>query len=117
MCRPDFRRAVEQAVGLDCCRPGLQAFRGHRRLIQAHHSRAVAGSVDLDQCLISRYPQDARWDYAVGCVNRLLVFVEVHPNDITGLVRKKAWLDQFLQGQGKPLLSWADRREYYWVRT
>ncbi len=119
MCEPAFAHAVAQAIDRpDCCQPGIQALsRSHRRSIRVPNTRDLAGSVNLDDCLHDAYPEDARWDYAIGCTNRLLVFVEVHGYDISGIARKKDWLSQFLQSHGRALVAWARSQVYYWVPT
>jgi hypothetical protein len=84
-------------------------------------TRCLVGSVDIDGCMKSRYPNDPRWDYAVGykLVNKEIVFwIEVHPahdGAIDEVIDKRAWLDQWLLGEGRALREWEGR--YLWVST
>ncbi len=118
MCQREFAQAVAQAVGRNCCQPGTQALGTHSRSIQSNDTRALAGSVDLDGCLKTQYPDVPRWDFAVGYGKcRLLVFVEVHGAKVGDIIAKKQWLDGFLEGQGAALSAWAGRQVFAWVPT
>lgn len=46
--------------------------------VKAEDGRKLQGSVDIDACTKGKYPNDARWDYAIGYDGKAM-FVEVHP--------------------------------------
>ena len=118
MCDESFRKVVERALAPGCCCPGLRALKeGHNRFVRTNDTKAVVGSVDLDGCLKRTYPQDPRWDYVIGCDNRSLVFLEVHPPKVSEIVKKFEWLRCFLDRAGSPLRNWAKKRSYYWKST
>ncbi len=54
-------------------------------------------------------PTAPRWDYLIGYGDaRCLFCLEVHDaSDVTGVLAKKRWLDNWLKGQGQPLRAWA----------
>jgi hypothetical protein len=118
-----FREAVESIPALCFCE-GLQALRASdRKHIYVKEPRCLAGSVDIDGCMKSRYPNDPRWDYAVGyqLINKkheIVFWIEVHPahdRAIGEVIKKREWLDQWLLGEGRALRGLEGR--YLWVST
>ena len=96
-------RATREIAVVFC--NGLQALKGeHRSAMRLRTTQCRwRGSVDLDASLAVRYPNDARWDYALGYgyENRPdgVAYVEVHPassHDVDGVIRKKAWLTSWI---------------------
>jgi hypothetical protein len=82
----DFKRAVEDTpVIRNSYRVGLQALRaGDRKYVVPDDTRKLAGSVNVDDALRHRYPNDPRWDYGVAykrCENHAdhVYWIEVHP--------------------------------------
>ena len=110
MCELEFQQAVDAALGSSCCYPGLQALStAHRNCCVAQNSRALHGSIPLDRCLADQQPTAPRWDYLIGYGDdRCLFCLEVHDaSEVSGVLKKKRWLNGWLNGQGQPLRAWA----------
>ena len=97
-----FRKAVAACSDLTLY-DGLQAVSSaNREKIRPKEKRSVSGSVDIDEDLRDRLPNENRWDYAVGYRGsdgmERAFFIEIHPaetSEVRCLVRKarslKAW--------------------------
>ena len=75
-----FRMAVEETpdVANGYC-PGLQALENvDKGAVKLKDKRKVDGSLNIDKETKLLYPNDPRWDYAVGYDGKVF-FVEVHP--------------------------------------
>jgi len=116
-----FRTAVactqEIATSL---RSGLDALsNAHRNSIIAPRSRKITGSVDIDAALQSAYPNNNRWDYAVGYYisnqDDKAFFIEFHRatvDEVSLVIQKKRWLESWMSG--KPIDNLRPRR-FVWV--
>ena len=118
-----FRRAAEACPALSLC-DGLQALsRGARDKIRPRNTRSVTGSVDIDKDLKNDFPEDNRWDYAVGyrCKDKEKVFfVEVHPaqtSEITCVIRKAKSLKAWAETSAPELWNMTVPREIHWVAS
>jgi hypothetical protein len=118
-----FREAVE-IIGVLQFHPGLQALRARdRERICVTKTRRISGSVDIDTCLKSQYPNDPRWDYAIGytpaeCNQEKVYWIEVHPateGAIAEVIQKQRWLIKWLEKQGKPLHPFS--RCFIWISS
>jgi hypothetical protein len=120
-----FKKSVKQIADIaDRYCPGLQALRGvdkARVIIDA--SGNLYGSVDVDEALKAKLPNDARWDYVIAR-KRLggdehLHWIEVHPasstKNIDEIEKKLDWLKGWLNTVGKP--SKAYRGEWIWIAS
>jgi len=114
-------RATPGIAGAFC--NGLQALKGeHRSAMKLKTTQCRwRGSVDLDASLAVRYPNDARWDYALGYgyENRPdgVAYVEVHPassHDVDAVIRKKEWLTSWL-ARSAPNLRRLTAGGFHWV--
>ncbi len=122
-----FQNAVEQTPPIqEAYRPGLRALkRKDRACVQVADQRTtqLRGSIDLDQALQSRYPNDARWDYGVAVLHssdpeEKIYWIEVHsarPGDIDLVRQKYQWLKTWLANEGALLGQF--RAEYIWVSS
>lgn len=119
-----FREAVVQTSGVrDAYRPGLQALEpADRAHIRCASPRDLAGSMNIDAALESAYPNDPRWDYAIG-ISRprkqdRAIWIEVHPASSSGnvaeVMAKRAWLTRWLENA--PVLRRMPA-EYVWIPT
>lgn len=103
-----FRMAVEGTpdVANGYC-PGLQALENvDKSAVKLNDKRKVDGSLNIDKETKHLYPNEPRWDYAVGYDDKVF-FVEVHPaniSNISEMVKKKEWLKKWLQSKA-PLLD------------
>ena len=120
----EFERAVRETRGLgdDAYQPGMQALpRNDRAKVDCRNPALLTGSVFVDEALRHAQPNAPRWDYAVGVMDgrtEKIVWVEVHPattHGVTEVLRKLAWLRQWLAGDGLPLARLPAR--HAWVAS
>jgi hypothetical protein len=96
-----FQRIFLQTDVAQCLQPGLQALGHYSTLIQCNNPMLVEGSVDIDSCLQPFYPQDHRWDYALGHRN-VIYYVEVHhvsDSEVQSVIDKLRWLHDWQNRQ------------------
>jgi hypothetical protein len=81
-----FKRAVELAPDLkEALHGGLRALRrADRQHVAAEDTRLITGSVDIENCLKDKYPNNPQWDYAIGHrpknrTEEVVYWIEVHP--------------------------------------
>jgi len=100
---------------------GLKALRKGDRSRVSCDGRRLRGSIDIDNALRDLYPNDARWDYAVGVHQShqdFVVWLEMHPASslhVDEVLSKMRWLSQWL-GTSAPELRGLPRR-LCWVAT
>ncbi len=96
-----FEQAVKQTPDVEnAYRPGLGAIPTHnRRRMSCAQTSKLAGSINLDAAVTTRYPNDARWDYGIGFAvnkqNDRMIWVEVHPastSNVKEIISKLNWL-------------------------
>ena len=69
-----FKKAVENTPDVaKCYQSGLQALGSYSKKIELKDTSLCSGSIDIDACTTTHYPEDNRWDYAL-CYN------SKHPN-------------------------------------
>ncbi len=120
-----FRKAVQGTPDVaHAWRPGLQALcAADGKHVRAEDPQRLRGSVNIDKSLQRRYPNDSRWDYAVGYqpVNGkgpMIYWIEIHPatqHGVTEVLNKREWLLQWLKNSA-PLLD-KMRRAFVWVSS
>ena len=120
-----FKQAVEETPGLtDAWHSGLGALRGaDRRRVDAEDPRRLTGSVDIDSALQAEFPDEPRWDYAIGhrpsnLAAEIAYWVEVHPasaGEVKVVLQKLVWLKTWLPNLA-PSLS-AMRKAFIWVSS
>ena len=85
----NFRKAVEDTPGY-CF--GLQALENvDKSAVTLKDRRKVDGSLNIDKETKLLYPNEPRWDYAIGYDDKVF-FVEVHPantSNISEMAKKK----------------------------
>lgn len=101
-----FQKAVlaTPEVSSGYCK-GLQAMKGNSPMLKVSDTRKLQGSVDIDDCTKSLYPQAARWDYAIG-YNDKAYFAEVHPantSNVIEMINKANWLEAWLKNKATDL--------------
>jgi hypothetical protein len=114
----EFELAVRQTPELaeGYC-PGLQALRDNAAYIRPDEPQLLEGSVDIDKCVKELYPEDARWDYAIG-YQQQAYFVEIHPagsDSIADITKKAQWLRQWLRTKAPALRKLSAGNEVYWI--
>ena len=98
-------------------RKGLQALKSDSPKVSISDCKNLLGSVDIDACTKSFYPQDSRWDFAIG-YNQKAWFVEVHPantSNVKEMVKKVQWLESWLVEKGKGLAIIRNDNVHYWI--
>lgn len=113
-----FKEAVDNTDDLKngYCK-GLQALRGDSQKVAITDLEKLLGSVGIDECTKAIYPEDARWDYAIG-YDEAAWFLEVHPantSNVKEMVEKVQWLEKWLLGSGKKLAAIRKDGLYYWI--
>ena len=117
----NFTDAVRSTPEIaQCLRNGLQALGGNSGKVAVRETRDLTGSVDVDTCLMNRYPNKPRWDYVFGYRDRVYYF-EIHPADNTRKVRevtaKLQWLKQWRKLSAKNLEGLESQSTYHWIST
>lgn len=118
----NFQIAVSQCSDLqEGYRPGLQALKkGETAKICVSDTTGLNGSVDIDSCTKEHYPEDSRWDYAIGYKGKAF-FVEIHPaftSEINTVLKKKEWLEKWLDSQANSLNSIRSKEpSIFWIFT
>lgn len=111
-----FKQIVEKTPDIkDGFHRGLQALRANAKQVSAADTQKLEGSVDIDACTKNIYPQDSRWDYAIGYGGKVY-FLEIHPantSNIKEMIKKAEWLKNWL-AQKAPLLKSRAVNSYYW---
>ncbi len=119
-----LKTAVDQTPEIKgAWKPGLRALRrGDSKRVEAADTRRLAGSVDLDTTLRDRYPNDSRWDYAVGfrvqSGTDYVYWIEVHPANegaVRELLNKLVWLRNWIR-KGAPALNRL-QKEFVWIAS
>lgn len=120
---PDpFRDAVAATDDLKgCFRKGLKALGAHSAKIDLANTRLCSGSVFIDGCLSSQYPDVSRWDYLFSYKGKIY-FIEVHPaqsSEVDEMIKKLNWLKHWLNTKAPAInkLKATDTTPYYWVAT
>ena len=114
-----FEKAVRDCPEIsNGFRSGLSALKkGEASKIKAKDTKLLHGSVDIDKETSALYPDDARWDYAIG-YDSLAYFVEIHPaftSEVKTMLNKKAWLENWLSAQAEDLNR--IRKSVHWIFT
>lgn len=98
---------------------GLRAMGKDASRVCAADTKIFTGSVDIDRATKKLYPEDARWDFAIG-YGAAAYFVEVHPastSNVSEVINKANWLRLWLREAGNPLRGlWADG-VLHWVAS
>lgn len=115
-----FQKAVEitPEISNAYC-SGLQALGANSTKVILADARLVNGSVDIDSATHSLYPNEARWDYAVGYSGKVY-FIEVHPantSNVKEMLAKTKWLIRWLQTKAPKIKELMAVESYYWVAS
>lgn len=117
-----FKEAVEATPDIKSCyQAGLQALGGDSRKIRLQDTTKCEGSVDIDGCTRTIYPQSNRWDYCLSYKSKVF-FVEVHTantTEVSTVIRKLQWLKDWLHYEAPELakLKARSKNPYYWVQS
>ena len=122
-----FKQAVAQTADLGewVWQPGLPALGADSQHVQCLETQRLAGSVNLDEALKTRYPAEPRWDYAIGWYRgsgEVAIWVEAHPaytGEVEVVIRKLQWLRNWLATSAPVLDSLTKHEEnpFFWLAT
>lgn len=96
---------------------GLSALKANSKYVRVTNTKLLDGSVDIDEAVRDKYPEDSRWDYVVGYENEAF-FIEVHPaatSNVDDMVKKVKWLKNWLASSAPDLKSLHKIEVYYWI--
>jgi hypothetical protein len=120
-----FKNAVNETPDLkDSWCAGFQAFlRADKDHVAAEDTRRVAGSVHVDAALKERFPEDNRWDYAVGhqptnVKGEVVYWIEIHSansGEVKVVLAKLEWLQRWLNDSAPKLKAMP--RAFIWVSS
>ncbi len=83
-------------------------------------ARRLDGSLNIDEETKMLYPNESRWDYAVGYDGKVY-YVEVHPantSNVEEVIKKKLWLDKWLKEKAPSMSALkAGSPKYQWAAT
>jgi hypothetical protein len=102
----------------NCFKKGLIALGAHAVKVEVQNTRLLCGSVNIDECLRTQYPQSNRWDYLI-CYDNFIYFIEVHSGhtgEVSTMLRKLQWLKDWINSDApalKPLL--AKPKAFIWI--
>lgn len=115
-----FKEAVENIAEVkDCFQPGLKALGADSNKVLASKSRALNGSIFLEECLKNKYAGQNMWDYCLGYENQAY-FIEVHPaqtSEVETMLKKLTWLKNWLVTQAKPLDQIKGAKPFIWIAS
>jgi hypothetical protein len=116
-----FKQAVEKTPDVASgYKSGLSALGKYSQKMSCGNVRLLEGSVDIDTCTRTKYPNDSRWDYALS-YNQKIYFVEVHPastSEISAILDKLCWLKDWLN-QHAPKINQLPKAQpaFYWIQS
>ncbi len=118
--RKTFKEAVEATSdAASCFQSGLRALGNNSNKITVKNTSDLEGSLDIDTCTLSLYPQDNRWDYALS-YKGVVFFVEVHTAKtikVTEVEKKLRWLKDWLHSKAPEINKLKAKQPYHWVQT
>lgn len=116
-----FKKAAGKVSEIkDCLEAGLHALGSNSSKVKPANTRKVNGSINLDGCVQSIYPDDSRWDYIVGYKNEA-VFIEIHPaatGNVREMINKLNWLKKWLKKKAPEINEIKTKdKPFRWVTT
>lgn len=119
MAKSNFQTAVENTPEVRFAyQSGLQALkRNETGKIKSSDTTRIDGSLDIDGTVSSIYPNDNRWDYAIG-YDGSVYYVEIHPaytGEVDTVLGKLRWLKSWLNNRAPELKKL--RSSYHWIQS
>jgi hypothetical protein len=116
-----FKQAVKATPDIcTCYKSGLSALRDYSKRVSVTDTTKLQGSVDIDACTTSKYPQDNRWDYALAYKGEVF-FVEVHSamtSEVKTVLKKLQWLKDWLHSQAPEINKLkAQSSHFLWIQS
>jgi hypothetical protein len=115
-----FRAAVLATPEVEnCFQAGLQALGKYSQKITPANLSKCEGSLDIDACTLTLYPNQSRWDYALAYDSKVY-FVEVHPaetGEVSTILRKLQWLKEWLSQKAPEINQLRADAPYFWIQS
>lgn len=117
-----FRKAIENTPDVQHgYREGMQAIvKADKRAVMVKNARRLDGSLNIDEETKKLYPNESRWDYAVGYDGKVY-YIEVHPantSNVEEVIKKKLWLDKWLKEKAPSMTALkAGSPKFHWAAT
>ncbi len=115
-----FKTAVEATPQVATCyKPGLQALGDYSKKISPADTSKCQGSLDIDACTVASYPQENRWDYAIGYDSKVY-FVEFHSaqtGEVRPMLKKLQWLKDWLNNHAPEIKKMKAEQPYFWIMS
>jgi hypothetical protein len=116
-----FKQAVEETEEIkNGYQIGLKALGKHSNKVELGDTKKCKGSVAIDDCTESLYPQENRWDYVFGYKGDAY-FVEVHSahtSEVSVVLKKLQWLKDWLSSKAPEIKKLQARdKAFIWIQT
>jgi hypothetical protein len=115
-----FRRAIEATPEItNCYQSGLRALGEYSQKVLPNDTSKCDGSVDIDACTASIYPNENRWDYVLSYKSKAY-FIEVHSaesSEVSVVLRKLKWLKIWLNEKAPEIRKLKAEQPYYWIQS
>jgi len=115
-----FQQAVEATPEIkNCYQTGLKGLGNHSTKIILSNTSSCEGSVDIDTCVTSKYPNDSRWDYCLSYKGETY-FIEVHTantREVSTVLKKLQWLKDWLISSAPELNKLKSKQPFYWIQS
>ena len=113
-----FQDAIANTPQLkDALKSGLKALGSNSSKVKPGNTKKCEGSIDIDEAVKLKYPNDQRWDSAIGYDGKTH-FIEVHPastSEVDPVIKKLQWLKGFLV-KDAPKLNEESKR-FHWIAS
>ena len=113
-----FKEAIENTPLLqNAWESGLKALGSNSIKVKPNDTRKCEGSVDIDTTVKSIYPNESRWDYALGYDGKTH-FIEVHTaktDEVKSVLNKRKWLQDFLINDAPELNK--EPKHFHWISS
>ena len=115
-----FQKAVEATPDIvNGYMAGLAALGTHTSKIIVASTSLIEGSVDIDRCTTTIYPNANRWDYVFAYSGKAY-FIEVHPaktSEVKTVLNKLQWLKDWLNQRATPIDALKAKNPFYWIQS
>jgi hypothetical protein len=115
-----FKSAVEKTPDIEkCYKVGLRALGSNSTKVSMGNPSLCNGSVEIDKCVKSKYPNTNRWDYCFSYKGEAH-FVEVHSaytSEINTVLRKLKWLKEWLISEAPEINKLRAKEPFYWLQS
>lgn len=116
-----FKQAVEETEEIkNGYQNGLKALGKYSNKVELGDTKKCEGSVAIDDCTESLYPQENRWDYVLGYKGNAY-FVEIHSahtSEVSVVLKKLQWLKDWLNSKAPEIKKLqAKDKAFIWIQT